>query len=185
MPWGDQESNPVLVFNYNPEGYSSKSGSMYGRSIAEINYVYKDVKDESHKKLFHLLTQKSNILVLDSTLTFKDLEIESTFDTVNAPLIKIIGGTFSSITIERATLSLHTPLVLNSVPTSLSIISSSLVFTSTYLVNSKHTSAIYDSSFAFLDSNLTSQQASMSTLPLIYLEGYSSIEISQSSFQIV
>ena len=79
--------------------------------------------------------------MLNSTLIFKNIEIFTNENLQSDPLIKVIGGNFSSIKFDKIQLSISIPLLLNSIPTSLSFLDTTFILTTPppYLINSKHT----------------------------------------------
>ncbi len=128
---------------------------MFGKSLAELSYAFWMVRNDSYKKLYQVLLPKSNILMLNSTLIFKNFEIFTDSTLQSDPLIKVIGGEVSSVIFEKIKLSISIPLLLNSVPTSLSLIDTTIILTSPppYLINSKHTENL-DTTFNLINSSL-------------------------------
>jgi hypothetical protein len=114
---------------------------MFSKSIAELNYGLWMIRNDSLKRLYQTLLPKSNILILNSTLIFKNIEIFTDSTLKSDPLIKVIGEDVSSVIFEKIQMTISIPLLLNCVPASLSLLDSKLILTNSppYLINSKHT----------------------------------------------
>ena len=114
---------------------------MFGKSLAELNYGLWLIRNDSLKKLYQTLLPKSNILILNSTLIFKNIEIFTDSTLRSDPLIKVIGEDVSSVIFEKIQISISIPLLLNCVLASFSLLDTTLILTSPppYLINSKHT----------------------------------------------
>lgn len=176
LPW-TVNKRPILkfekVFDSSLENYYF---SLYGKSLAQLNYDLK--KDNIYPTQ---LLSASHILLTSSHLILQDLYLKQ--GKSEDALIQVLES--SSIQIERCELEVR-QLVLNNRPANITIKDSYLSLGDTrYMINSRDSMLNSESTF-ILRGNFfrgATQSFAKSSLPLIYIEGYRSVDISNNTFR--
>lgn len=77
VPWVPGGERPRIRFERNvDEGFNTYLQGLYGRSLAQVNYVYRELPSRSYGFLFHAYLPKSYVTIFSTQLSFQDIYLK-------------------------------------------------------------------------------------------------------------
>jgi hypothetical protein len=143
---------------------------LYGRSLAQVNYVYRELPSRSFGMLFHAYLPKSYVTIFSSQLSFQDIYLKQgrALDGSDT-LIQVLGDDNSTVEFLRCEIDVRS-LVVNNRPTSIRLIDSFVsLYQTRFLINAKQSLNTTTSSVEISGTLFRGDRLSRSTLPLVYV----------------
>jgi hypothetical protein len=143
---------------------------LYGRSLAQVNYVYRELPSRSFGMLFHAYLPKSYVTIFSSQLSFQDIYLKQgrALDGSDT-LVQVLGDDNSTVEFLRCEIDVRS-LVVNNRPTSIRLIDSFVsLYQTRFLINAKQSLNTTTSSVEISGTLFRGDRLSRSTLPLVYV----------------
>jgi hypothetical protein len=143
---------------------------LYGRSLAQVNYVYRELPSRSFGMLFHAYLPKSYVTIFSSQLSFQDIYLKQgrALDGSDT-LIQVLGDDNSTVEFLRCEIDVRS-LVVNNRPTSIRLIDSFVsLYQTRFLINAKQSLNTTTSSVEISGTLFRGDRLSRSTFPLVYV----------------